>query len=62
MNPITLTPEEATYILNAIDMRIQKSEEGIAAARIGLTIVEKLQQALQPPAPSEEDTGGDSPP
>lgn len=51
MRPVIFTQDEANYILNAIDQRIQKSDDGIVDARIAVDIVAKLQEALKPTVP-----------
>ncbi len=50
MRPVVFTRDEANYILSAIDQRIEKSADGVVAAAIGVAIVEKLREALEPAA------------
>lgn len=57
MQPIIFTRDEANYILSAIDQRIQKSDDGVVAAHIGVDIVEKLREALEPTVPVGEKPG-----
>ncbi len=51
MHAIVFTPDEVTYILNAVDQAVRA--QGLAVAQMGLSIAGKLQIAVQPPAVRE---------